>query len=87
MCVIFVLFSLWDIHNDSLAEFPPGACYMLRGSEAKRDKRKENDKEGEMHLALHHTWEASWIVWANDVVLKLAKHCEQHTLSLWPDVG
>lgn len=23
---VFVLFSLWDIHNDSLAEFPPGAC-------------------------------------------------------------
>lgn len=35
-----------------------------------------------MHLALHHTWEESWMVWANDVVLKLAKHCKQHTLSL-----
>lgn len=35
-----------------------------------------------MHLALHHTWEESGTVWANDVVLKLAKHCERHTLSL-----
>lgn len=79
---MFVLFSLSDIHNDSLAEFPPGVCCALRDSKAKRDKRKEKDKEGEMHLALHHTWEESGMVWANDVVLKLAKHCKQHALSL-----
>lgn len=56
---------------------------MLRGGEAKRDKRKESGGEGEVHLALHHTWEGGWVAWANDVVLKLAKHCERRTLSLY----
>lgn len=42
---------------------------MLRDGEAERDKWIEKDKEGEMHLALHHTWEESGMVWANDVVL------------------
>lgn len=39
-------------------------------------------KRGALHLALHHTWEESGMARANDVVLKLAKHGEQHALSL-----
>lgn len=29
VCVISVLFSPRDIHNNSLAAFPPGACYTV----------------------------------------------------------
>lgn len=54
---------------------------MLRGSEQSGDKWKGSDREGEVHLALHHTLEGSCIAWANDAVLKLAKHCKQHTLA------
>lgn len=57
VCVFFKLFSPWDIHNDSLAEFPPGSMlYVERQRGKKGDKQKEKYKEGQAHLALHHTW-------------------------------
>lgn len=82
VCVIFVLFSLWDTHNDSLAEFPPGACYMLRDGEAKRGTSGKKTKRERCTWLSTTPGRRAGMMWANDVVLKLAKHCEQRTLSL-----
>ncbi len=88
VCVIFALFSLWDTHNDSLAEFPPGACCVSRDSGGKEgDKLKKKKTKRERCTWLSTTpGRRAGMVWANDVVLKLAKHCARHTLSpdgLW----
>ena len=76
-CHFGALPGLRRVRGDGLVELPPG---VLRDGGAKGGRK---DGEGEAHLALHHTWEGSWVAWANDVVLKLAKSCSQ--LAVSPD--
>lgn len=86
VCVIFALFSLRDIRTIVWLNSLQVRAICWETAKAKGGQT-ENRKRGEMHLALHHTWEESGVARANDVVLKLAKHCEQPTLSLdglWP---
>lgn len=89
VCVISALFSLRDIHDGRrLGRIPPRCALDVRRRRGRGgDRQRGEDKEAATHLALHQHWEESWMVWANDVVLKLAKHWEHHTLSLWPAVG